>query len=214
MAEALGTRCDAYPRVIQGHTPQGLILANAMLSAWHSLPESSIEGAAAAGRLLVGAMAGLLGGAVAAKDPASPTAMAVDDATLDALQAFIERHLADPELTPELLCRKFHCSRATLYRLFAPLGGVAQFIRRARLQRAYDELMLADERETIINVALRWGFGSLNNFGRLFRETFGVTPREVREAGRAIRHTRAEPGEKPHRSRLWLPEYRQWLEKI
>jgi len=114
-------------------------------------------------------------------------AMTGDAETLEAMRAYIDAHLTDPALTPELLRRNFGCSRATLYRYFAPVGGVAQYIRRARLQGVYWQLLSSDERETVAALSLRWGFGDPSHFCRLFRKTFGATPSEIREMGRAMR---------------------------
>jgi len=212
--EALGPSADPRATVIAGGTVPGAIVANAIASAWKTLPDSTAEDAAATGRMLLGAITGLMRAGNGEQDPNRPADTAVDAATLNALRAYIDRHIADPLLTPELLCRRFHCSRASLYRLFAPLGGIAHYVRRVRLERAYDELLVAGERETIIDIALRWGFGSLSNFGRLFREAFGATPSEIRERGRAVRLVRSGTGSSRKGSHLPLPEYRRWLETM
>lgn len=54
---------------------------------------------------------------------------------LERVCLIIESSLAT-QLTVEILCKRFALSRASLYRLFEPLGGVACFIRNRRLAMA------------------------------------------------------------------------------
>lgn len=210
---ALGTKTDILPSVIPGKSASGQVLANAFRSAWEALPRTSIEDARAVDGLLLGAVAGLVRKANPDASPAPNTA-AVDQASFDAMRTYIERHLADPLLGPERLCQRFGCSRATLYRLFAPVDGVANYIRQARLERCHAELLGAPGNATVTQVALRWGFGNFSNFCRLFRNTFGVTPGDVLEQGRARRTERAENAPATVHSRLLMPEYRQWIDRM
>jgi hypothetical protein len=62
-------------------------------------------------------------------------------ATTSHIKRYIEQHLASPELSPASICAAFGLSRATLYRLFEPLGGIASSIRERRLARTYAELI-------------------------------------------------------------------------
>ena len=79
------------------------------------------------------------------------------------------------------LARTFGLSRASLYRLFEPVGGVASYIRTRRLARARQELTapgLEDRR--IGPIAYRAGFQSIPAFNRAFRAAYGQTPRSTR----------------------------------
>jgi AraC-like DNA-binding protein len=94
---------------------------------------------------------------------------------------FIETNLAARDLGAEKLARTFGLSRASLYRLFEPVGGVASYIRASRLNRARLELQavgLANRR--IGPIAYQSGFRSVTAFNRAFREAYGQTPSEVR----------------------------------
>jgi AraC-like DNA-binding protein len=99
-----------------------------------------------------------------------------------AAEALIRRHLTSHHLSPELIARQLRCSRAHLYRAFAAQGEtVAGYIRDLRLRRAY-ELLARDNirREQIGDIAYRCGFEDPVHFTRLFRQRFGLTPRELR----------------------------------
>lgn len=94
---------------------------------------------------------------------------------------FIETNLAVRDLGAEKLARTFGLSRASLYRLFEPVGGVASYIRASRLNQARLELQavgLANRR--IGPIAYQSGFRSVTAFNRAFREAYGQTPSEVR----------------------------------
>jgi AraC family transcriptional regulator len=65
-------------------------------------------------------------------------------------------------------------------RVFERLTGTTphQYILRARLREA--ALQLLSEGDTILDVALRCGFGDVSNFNRAFRVEFGCSPRAYR----------------------------------
>ena len=95
---------------------------------------------------------------------------------------FIEANLASRELGIEKITRTFALSRASLYRLFEPVGGVACYIRTRRLARARKELTapgLQDHR--IGPIAYRAGFQSIPAFNRAFRAAYGEPPRRARQ---------------------------------
>lgn len=98
--------------------------------------------------------------------------------------SYIEAHLDDPDLDVDQLQSAFSVSRATLYRLFSDIGGVAGFIRRQRLVAARHRLRLRPD------LGITWllyelGFGSERQFQRAFQAEFGVSPSEWRQRCRA-----------------------------
>lgn len=101
-------------------------------------------------------------------------------ATLRTICGFIDRHLHDPTLGVDGICQQFRCSRATLYRLFQPLGGVREHIQRRRLIACFKAIVQQQHRR-IFDIALDYGFVSPSHFSNLFRGYFGVTPRQARE---------------------------------
>jgi AraC-like DNA-binding protein len=128
---------------------------------------------------LVQATFGLLDSLANYDDLASSAAQ---QATLHTMCAFIDKNLRDPSLGVDGLCRQFRCSRATLYRLFKPMGGVREHIQRRRLMACFRAIATQGQRR-IFDIALDYGFVSPSHFSNLFRDYFGMTPREVRDAG-------------------------------
>ncbi|MEU6409917.1 helix-turn-helix domain-containing protein [Microbispora sp. NPDC046933] len=98
----------------------------------------------------------------------------------------IERHLHDPRLNAAEVARVLGISVRQLARIFEAAGTTpARYILERRLQRANAELGEPRAGETrIADVAYRWGFSSQAHFARVFRNRFGHTPSEVREAAR------------------------------
>lgn len=95
----------------------------------------------------------------------------------------IEKRLQE-NFTVEDLCHSLGVSRATLYRLFEPLGGVRAYVQECRLRRCAEALVSpqrADRR--IYEIAYRWGFSNEAHFSRAFKQRFGVPPSQARQAG-------------------------------
>lgn len=99
------------------------------------------------------------------------------------MRRFIDANLHDPHLDAELLCRRFGVSRASLYRLFAPLGGVSEHIRNRRLRRVFEALSDPTQPHGMAQVAERYGFTVWSSFSRAFKSRFGMTPSEARGQG-------------------------------
>jgi AraC-like DNA-binding protein len=120
---------------------------------------------------------------------------AMREAMLTSVKRHIEQHLGSPDLTAEALCRSFGLSRATLYRLFEPLGGLKTYIQQRRLQAAFAMLVSpAHRHRRIIEIAADCNFSSDATFIRAFRRSFGLTPGEVRSAVDAMRWHEAADG--------------------
>ncbi|HTJ64712.1 MAG TPA: AraC family transcriptional regulator [Alphaproteobacteria bacterium] len=95
----------------------------------------------------------------------------------------IRGNLGAADLSPGTICRALNVSRPHLYRAFKDKGGVAHTILDQRLRLAFRELADPGNREeTVSSIAFRCGFASDSHFTRLFRQTFGQRPTEVRDA--------------------------------
>ena len=105
------------------------------------------------------------------------------DALRDLIIDYLQRNLAQPDLGPAMVLRKFGVSRATLYRMFEDYGGLRTYISNQRLMRAtYDLSRLQPARGEIRRTAERWGFSSGVHFNRSVRSTYGTSPGELFEA--------------------------------
>ena len=106
-------------------------------------------------------------------------------ATFVTIRRYIDRNLASPDLGADSIAAEFCLSRATLYRLFEPVGGIAKYIRKARLNRAFQEITAAElSNRRIGHIAYTLGFKNVSAFSRLFQEVYGVRPGEARKRAR------------------------------
>ncbi|MET7644502.1 helix-turn-helix domain-containing protein [Streptomyces sp. NPDC005426] len=97
------------------------------------------------------------------------------------IQAFIDRHLADPDLTPQAIAQAHHISLRYLHKLFEREDAtVGRWIQRRRLEECRRDLALHGH-VTIAAVAHRWGFVRAAHFSRVFRAAYGMAPREWRD---------------------------------
>jgi len=95
----------------------------------------------------------------------------------------IAARLADRDLTPEKLCQELGISRSRLYRIFEPVGGVSNYIRRRRLLKTRDALGDSADGSPISSIAEKWGFMDPSTYSRAFRKEFGISPKDARTAG-------------------------------
>ncbi|MER5961914.1 AraC family transcriptional regulator [Streptomyces sp. NPDC002057] len=91
------------------------------------------------------------------------------------------------DLDPAELARIATTSEYHFRRLFSALAGMplSEYVRRRRLTVAGAEV-LAGER-TLLEIAVRHGYGSGEAFARAFRAVHGVGPGEARRTGAALR---------------------------
>lgn len=92
--------------------------------------------------------------------------------------------LSEPGATysPTILARTIGVSRRSLFRGFQRLRGYGpmEAVRRARLLCVRRDLLAADSRERVTDVAMRWGFYHLGRFSGLYSEYFGERPSQTR----------------------------------
>lgn len=114
---------------------------------------------------------------------------ALMDVNVQTIQIFIERNLTNPSLSADMIMRHFALSRSALYRLFEPIGGIADYIRERRLKLAYLKLTsVGSSRGSVAKLAYTTGFASENAFSRAFQQRFGLRPSEaIRNAEAGIR---------------------------
>jgi AraC-like DNA-binding protein len=180
LAPLLGAPDTVSASLISRDSQVGRLVGERLLSLRRDGARLGIAEAAAA----VDGVAGLVAEAVG---PAAQAELAVTRASRSALLAAIKSHIEKSLMSEEAvaataLCRRFGLSRATLYRLFQPDGGLSHYIQERHLHRAFMRLISpAERRWRIIDLAVDHRFSSDNTFIRAFRRRFGLTPGEAHD---------------------------------
>lgn len=123
--------------ILRTSTPLNALLVSHLRTLYAEAPALSLPEVHAATRATAALIAAFAGPSADGRDAIAQTAAA---ASLQVLRQAIEANLHDPDLGPELICRTLGMSRAKLYRLFEPLGGVSHYIQQRRVARAYQVL--------------------------------------------------------------------------
>lgn len=95
---------------------------------------------------------------------------------------FIESQLSDPALDPARIAQHCRISVSYLHAAFAAHSHrVGTYIRELRLQRCREALQNPFlSHQSIIEIAMRWGFNSAPGFTRAYRALYGRPPSEER----------------------------------
>jgi AraC family transcriptional regulator len=106
-------------------------------------------------------------------------------AVLNQLVELIETHLTD-EIDVADLARGLGTTEYHLRRMFSSLAGmpVSEYVRRRRMAVAAADVLGGDE---LLEIAVKYGYGSTEAFGRAFRTVHGVSPGDVRRDGGPLR---------------------------
>jgi AraC-like DNA-binding protein len=168
--------------VLKPESPAGAVISATLRAFARTAPEMRLTDFEAVADGLV---------ALAAKSTAPALAQDGDVAaspplaTFVTIRRYIDRNLASPDLSADSIAAAFGFSRASLYRLFEPIGGIAKYIRKARLSRAFQEITAAElSTRRIGHIASTFGFKNVSAFSRLFHEVYGVRPGEARKRAR------------------------------
>ncbi|UYY77382.1 helix-turn-helix domain-containing protein [Sphingomonas sp. R1] len=152
----------------------------------------------------------MLGGLIAPMVEEGPQRASVAVAALFRIKRFIRANLAQPDLGPDSVAKAMGMSRASLYRAFAPLGSVGDFIRRQRLERVLSDLGdPACRGRSIAEIAYGWGFADWSTFSRAFRSAFGITPSEARVGGAVLPGPRSVAG-----GEVLLPQWIRTMDAV
>jgi len=105
-----------------------------------------------------------------------------------ALNRLVE--LVEQQLTGEIdlaeLARELGSTEYHLRRMFSSLAGMplSEYVRRRRMTAAAADMLRGDD---VLDVAVRYGYGSTEAFGRAFRSVHDISPADVRRDGGPLR---------------------------
>ena len=99
------------------------------------------------------------------------------------VKSFINKHLKDARLSPEMIAQAQGISTRYLHMLFKPEGvSVGRYIQQQRLQGCKASLQNPElSALTATEIAYHWGFNDASHFGRCFKAMFGVSPGQYRK---------------------------------
>ena len=163
-------------------TPLGGMLAEYIRLLERQLPNLTDEDA----HSLPQAVAAMVAACVTPSADRMTTAHEQISATLkDKARRCILQNLRSHNLGPNMLCRELGMSRSSVYRLLEAEGGVARYIQRHRLAESFAQLSDPSNTKPIFAIAGELGMLDPPSFSRAFRQQFGMSPTDVREAARA-----------------------------
>ena len=97
------------------------------------------------------------------------------------IEAFVRRHLDDPDLGPETVAAGCGISVRYLHEVLRDTNTtLGAWVRDMRLVAAHEDLANPADRRSIGEIAWNRGFPDQAQFSRAFRARFGMTPKEAR----------------------------------
>ena len=101
-----------------------------------------------------------------------------DEILMERIMVVINKNLADPALSVEMVANSIGISRVHLHRKLKELTNLStrDFIRNIRMHQAAK--LLKEKRLSISDVAYAVGYSNLSHFSNTFKELFGETPKE------------------------------------
>ena len=101
---------------------------------------------------------------------------------------FIDQELCDPDLSPQVVAQALKVSSRHVHRVFAQHGAtVTRYILQRRLEKC--RAALADPMLSglsLTHLCSEYGFRSLPHFSRLFRDAYGMAPRDFRREAATV----------------------------
>ncbi len=109
-----------------------------------------------------------------------------EDEFITHLRAIVEKHLANPDLDVEFLCKELGMSKTNVYIKLKALTGlsVVIYIRKMRLHKAND--LLNSTTMNISQIAYEVGYNDPKFFSKLYADEYGLSPKLARQKNRSI----------------------------
>lgn len=172
--DAVEVRRSAYKlasgRVLSTRMPETRLLGKLVEALWDEAMTGELVGAS---QILFEA---IILAARASPGVGSPEA---GNALFQRALEIIDRNLLEPTLCVSGIAGQLGITTRYLQRLFARHGTTPRaHVAQSRI--SYAARLLSDGSSSVTGAAMEAGFNDLTHFGRLFRKTFGETPREYR----------------------------------
>ena len=100
---------------------------------------------------------------------------------LNKLKKIVNDHMNNGNLCVDFLAEQMHMSHSALYRKIRTLTGysISSYILNIRMEKA--KQILLNTTDSVSDVAMRCGFDDSSYFTRIFRNSFGCTPSQIRK---------------------------------
>jgi AraC-like DNA-binding protein len=100
----------------------------------------------------------------------------------DQILAYMRRHLTEPDLSAARIAAANNVSVRYLYKILSGAGiTLGEWMRGQRLAGCHRDLARPSLRSTTVSsIASGWGFMDATHFSRVFRQAYGMSPREWR----------------------------------
>ncbi|MFT4123364.1 MAG: helix-turn-helix domain-containing protein [Microbacteriaceae bacterium] len=175
--EVLGVPLEAVARVTAVPVPVSQGAARVLIRMMASLG-ADIQSLGERHRLTIAETLVELATAVV-QEVAWPALSTKDSGQFAEILAFVEHHLADQRLTPQVIASAHFMSLRSLQMLFQSRDeSPSSWIRKRRLENSRRDLIRTQEPISV--VAVRWGFPDPASFTRSFKRAFGVAPATYR----------------------------------
>jgi AraC-like DNA-binding protein len=104
------------------------------------------------------------------------------------IRGFIEDNLDQADLDPDTVAAACHVSVSYLHKLFRAEGtSVCRVIRERRLEKCRRDLAAPSRRSRSVGaIGADWGFIDAAHFSRVFKATYGISPRDYRLSRDAV----------------------------
>ena len=101
-----------------------------------------------------------------------------DEQLLERIMKCINDHFSDENLDSDLICQEVGISRSHLHQKMKVLTGlpISDFIKNLRMEQA--ARLLAEQKQSITQVAYAVGYSYASTFSTVFKKHFGISPRE------------------------------------
>lgn len=166
--------------IVRPNIYQGSIIGSLVFAEWDDLFASLKQGAQGVTQIKLDRLAAMLKIAAGIHPEREDVRHHARMALFRQICRFIEQNLERPDLSTAVLLDQFGVSRASLYRMFEPFGGVRNYLTERRATAALLDIASRGVQRGFVNAACeRWGFSSAANFNRTIRRLFGNSPKAL-----------------------------------